>query len=65
MTPAQHLAKAEIAQDAAAGLQAGELGFTATDALLDAIAHALIAIAGELGVPHAAAPGGGAPNGGT
>lgn len=50
-TAADHYARAEIAQDAAADLQAEGLTFTSTEALLDGICHALLAIARELGVP--------------
>lgn len=51
MTPAGHLAQGQVAQDAAASIQAGDGYYSPTEALLDAIAHYLAAIAGELGVP--------------
>jgi hypothetical protein len=46
-----HYQRGEIAQEAAAALQAGRdpgPGYTATEALLDAQAHALLAIAREM-----------------
>jgi len=52
MSGSKHYQRAEIAQEAAAALQAGRdpgPGFTATEALLDAQVHALLAIAEQLG----------------
>jgi hypothetical protein len=51
MSGSEHYQRAEIAQDAAAALQANRdpgPGFTATEALLDAQVHALLAIAEHL-----------------
>ena len=51
MTGAEHYQRAEVAQDAAAAQQADRdpgPGYTATEALLDAQVHALLAIAEHL-----------------
>ncbi len=51
MNGPEHYERAEIAQDAAAALQANRHpgpGFTATEALLDALVHATLALAAAL-----------------
>lgn len=56
MTPAEHIAEAErLVKLVQADYDGGPLGDPDQDARL-AIAHALIALAVEAGVPHAAAP---------
>ena len=56
MTPAEHIAEAErLANLVRDDYNGGLVGNPGEDALL-AVAHALIALAVENGVPHAAAP---------
>lgn len=56
MTPAEHIAAAEKAEDLSWNTDTGEPSIDATYHLLDGILHALIAIAVEGGVPHATVP---------
>ena len=63
MTPAEHLAEAERLLDQARGNEGDYLSTVTDDHVLAALAHAVIAVAGELGVPHPAAPAGGGPSG--
>lgn len=53
MTAAEHLARAEALLATIAGQSYVQDGITITALALEAQGHALIALAAELGVPHA------------
>lgn len=58
MMPAEHIAKAEQLLQQAQDSDTEDLGSFVSATATEAIGHALIAIAIELGAPHAAAPAG-------
>ena len=63
MTPQQHLDRAESMLAALDDPNSDSQWSNPTDALLVVLDHTLIAIAVELGAPHAAAPSGGPASG--
>lgn len=63
MTPAEHLAKAEEILSTTAGLVGPPMNETGRTMTLAALAHAVVALAAELGVPHQQATTGGGDSG--